>query len=237
VSADYWVHLHVFKKSDENNTVTNCQILYVCDHCCKIQKETELKIVTCVSLFCRATSLSFIKGSMMEWESLCNLIVLFLVMLLISRCNLICSEWVHSILLFEVGLICKVLFVSADYWVHLQVFKKSGENNTVTNWQILYICDLCCKIRKETELNIWPMFLYFVEHPLCSLYREVWWSGKGRGDRVKKKVQKLKHLSNTRAKVSNFISNIILQHSTFRHYTGVFIRSFFCHSRYWHNHF
>ena len=147
-------------------------------------------------------------------------------MLLIPQCNLMCSEWVHSILLFEVGLICKVLFVSADYWVHLQVFKKSGENNTVTNWQILYICDLCCKIRKETELNIWPMFLYFVEHPLCSLYREVWWSGKGRGDRVKKKVQKLKHLSNKRVKVSNFISNIILQHSTFRHYTGVFIRSF-----------
>ena len=60
---------------------------------------------------------------------------LLLLMLLIPQCNLICSELVHSILLFKVSLIWEVLLMSADYryWVllmsadyrvHLHVFKK-----------------------------------------------------------------------------------------------------------------
>ena len=63
MSAEYRVHLHVFKKMQLQSSKS-----YVCDLCRKIQKETELKNVTCVSLFFQATSHFFVQGSMVEWE-------------------------------------------------------------------------------------------------------------------------------------------------------------------------
>ena len=114
-------------------------------------------------------------------------------MLLIPRCNLICSELVHSILLFKVSLIWEVLLMSADYsyWVilmsadyrvHLYVFKKiqlqsSKSCMCVTSAE---------KFKKRQSWKMWPVFLYFAKQPLSSLYREVWRSGKG--DRVKERA-------------------------------------------------
>ena len=119
--------------------------------------------------------------------------VLFLLMLLIPWCNLICSELVHSILLFKVSLIWEVLLMSADYsyWVilisadyrvHLHVFKKMQLQSSKSCMSVTS----AEKFKKRQSWKMWPVFLYFAKQPLSSLYREVWWSGKG--DRVKERA-------------------------------------------------
>ena len=118
---------------------------------------------------------------------------LLLLMLLIPWCNLICSELVHSILLFKVSLIWEVLLMSADYsyWVilmsadyrvHLHVFKKMQLQSSKS-----CMCVTSAeKFKKRQSWKMWPVFLYFANQPLSSLYREVWRNGKG--DRVKERA-------------------------------------------------
>ena len=93
-------------------------------------------------------------------------------MLLIPWCNLICSELVHSILLFKVSLIR----------VHLHVFKKMQLQSS----KFCMCVTSAEKFKKRQSWKMWPVFLYFAKQPLSSLYREVWRSGKG--DRVKERA-------------------------------------------------
>ena len=145
-------------------------------------------------------------------------------MLLIPWCNLICSELVHSILLFKVSLIWEVLLMSADYsyWVilmsadyrvHLHVFKKiqlqsSKSCMCVTSAE---------KFKKRQSWKMWPVFLYFAKQPLSSLYREVWRSGKG--DRVKERAcewveSELCIVKNKKIKKSTEVKTYMLKKNT-----------------------